>query len=76
MQEVCYCGRRGDVEDREPIWEAGKTEALQCPDCGHLDFLTHLDAQARHLVFEEAERRYLARLENVVQPGHGRRKVA
>ena len=39
MQEVCYCGRRGDVEDREPVWRDGDSSALRCPECGHLDFL-------------------------------------
>ena len=66
MQEVCcrYCGRRADVEDREPVWGAGGTEeALKCPQCGHLDLLSQLNADARRLVFEAAIGRWLVRLE-------------
>jgi hypothetical protein len=39
MQETCTrCGRRGDVEDRDPVWgERAETEALRCPECGQLD---------------------------------------
>ena len=75
MREVCYCGRRGAVEDREPVWRDGQGEALRCPRCGHLDPLAHLDAAARDEVFEEAERRLLDRLARGAQPGHGRDKV-
>jgi hypothetical protein len=76
MQEVCYCGRRGDVEDREPVWRAGESSGLRSPECGHLDFLPQLDAYARRLVFGEAERRWLAKLTERVQMGHGRKQVA
>ena len=31
MREACYCGRVGEVEDREPVWRDGRTEALRCP---------------------------------------------
>ena len=48
MRESCYCGRVGEVEDREPVWRNGRTEALRCPRCGHLDPLPCLDAAARH----------------------------
>ena len=75
MKETCYCGRIGDVEDRNPVWGEDKSEALQCPQCGHLDYLLQFDAHARRLVFEEAERRYLATLESQVQPGHGYKKI-
>ena len=66
MQEVyCrHCDRSADVEDREPVWGAcGSEEALRCPECGHLDSLSHLDADARRLVFEAAVGRWLVRLE-------------
>ena len=76
MREVCYCGRRGHVEDREPVWRDGYSEALRCPRCGHLDPLDHLDAAARRSVFEEAERRLLERLTERVQPGQGHDRVA
>ena len=70
MQEVCcrYCGRRADVDDRDPVWGAGGSEeALKCPECGHLDVLPLYNADARRLVFEAAIRRWLVRLEEQMQ---------
>jgi hypothetical protein len=75
MREVCYCGRGGDVEDRDPVRRGGHGEALRCPKCGHLDPLAELDA-ARREVFEEAERRLLQRLAGRARTGHGRERVA
>ena len=59
MQEVCCrpCGRRAEVDDRDPLWEVGGSEALQCPECGHLDSLALFNADARRLVFEAAVKR-------------------
>ncbi len=76
MREVCYCGRGGDVEDRDPVWRGGHGEALRCPKCGHLDPLAELAAAARREVFEEAERRLLQRLAGRARTGHGRERVA
>ena len=76
MREACYCGRVGEVEDREPVWRDGRTEALRCPRCGHLDPLPCLDAVARLEMFEEAERRSLGRLAEGARAGHGRDKAA
>ena len=76
MREVCYCGRGGDVEDRDPVRRGGHGEALRCPKCGHLDPLAELDAAARREVFEEAERRSLQRLAGRARTGHGRERVA
>ena len=76
MRESCYCGRVGEVEDREPVLRAGHTEALRCPRCGHLDPLPGLDAVARLEMFEEAERRSLERLAEGVRAGHGRDRAA
>ena len=76
MQEVCYCGRHGAVEDREPVWMVGESTALKCPECDHLDFLPQLDTDARRLVFWEAERRWLERLTKRVAAGDGRTQVA
>ena len=76
MREACYCGRVGEVEDREPVWRDGRTEALRCPRCGHLDPLPCLDAVARRAVFEEAKRRSLEGLAEGARAGHGRDRAA
>ena len=76
MREACYCGRVGEVEDREPVLRDGRTEALRCRRCGHLDSLPCFDAIARLEVFEEAERRSLERLAEGAQAGHGRERAA
>jgi hypothetical protein len=76
VREACYCGRVGEVEDREPVWRDGRTEALRCPRCGHLDPLPCLDAVARLEMFEEAERRSLERLAEGARAGHGRDRAA
>jgi hypothetical protein len=70
MQEVCcrYCRRRAEVDDREPMWGEGGSEALKCPQCGHLDLLSLFNADARWVVFEAAVRRWLETLEERVQP--------
>jgi hypothetical protein len=76
VRESCYCGRGGDVEDRHPVWRDGRTEALRCPRCGHLDPLPCLDADARREVFEEAERRSLESLVEGARAGHGCNRAA
>ncbi len=55
MQEACYCGRTGEIEDREPVIDGDGRAALECPRCGHLDHLSWLPNQEP--VFEEARRR-------------------
>lgn len=57
MQEVCYCGRTGEIEDREPVATNDGGQALRCPECGHLDHLEWLPEDNRRLVFQEAERK-------------------
>ena len=76
MREACYCGRVGEVEDREPVYEGASIEALRCPRCGHLDPLPCLDAAARREVFDEAEQRALERLADGARAGHGRDRAA
>ena len=76
MREDCYCSRPGEVEDREPVWRNGRTEALRCRRCGHLDPLPYLDAVARLEVFEEAERRSLESLVEGARAGHGHDRAA
>lgn len=56
MREVCYCGRTGEIEDREAVMDDGR-EALRCPNCGHLDHLSWLPADVRGRAFAEAKRR-------------------
>ena len=59
MLESCYCGRTGEIEDREPVATGDGGWALRCPDCGHLDRLDWLPEQARRNAFEDAESRQL-----------------
>ena len=58
MLESCYCGRSGEIEDREPVAMDGG-RALRCPDCGHLDRLGWLPEESRRQAFDEAESRRL-----------------
>jgi hypothetical protein len=51
MREACFCGRIGEVEDREPAFDGRR--ALRCP-CGHLEYLDWLSEGARDLLFERA----------------------
>ncbi len=58
MQQACYCGRVGDVEDQQlMILDARGERALRCKGCGYIDRLVWLSKEARELVLEEAERR-------------------
>ncbi|HEX2741185.1 MAG TPA: hypothetical protein VHM69_12115 [Rubrobacter sp.] len=63
MRESCFCGRIGEVEDREPVTTATGEPALRCPEeaCGHTDGLGWLPEETRRLVVEEAARRSAAR---------------
>ena len=57
MRETCYCGRTGDLEDREPVYLGDGEHALRCPGCGHLDDLSWLNRDAGEGVLEESARR-------------------
>jgi hypothetical protein len=57
MQEVCFCGRSGDVRDRKPIVDDEGRRALRCLSCGHLDYLEWLGEEAGFLLWGEARRR-------------------
>jgi hypothetical protein len=57
MRESCFCGRNGELEDREPILDARGRWVLRCPDCGHLDDLGWLFEEASLMVWGEARRR-------------------
>jgi len=60
MKEICFCGRMGEVEDREPVLDGDGRRALQCPSetCGHVDDLRWLSEEARLLLWEKAIRRH------------------
>lgn len=57
MKESCFCGRTGEVEDREPVLDSEGRRALQCPDCGHADYLGWLPEETSLLLWEEAKYR-------------------
>jgi hypothetical protein len=54
MKEACFCGRPGDVEERELVMNGDGYRALQCPECGHVDDLLWLSQESRLLLWEEA----------------------
>ena len=76
MRESCNCGRVGEVEDRELVLRDGRSEALRCPRCSHLNPLPYLEDDARRGVFEEAERRSLERLAEGAGAGRGGDRAA
>ena len=54
MRETCFCGQSGELEDREPVFDARGYWLLRCPACGHLDDLRWLSEEAALLVWGEA----------------------
>lgn len=54
MQEACYCGRVGEVEDRRPVVLGDGRSGLACPECGHTDDLEWMPEEARKLLVEKA----------------------
>jgi FAD/FMN-containing dehydrogenase len=42
MRESCFRGLSGNLEDREPVLDETTRWALQCPACGHTDYLEWL----------------------------------
>jgi hypothetical protein len=57
MRETCFCGRSGELEDREPVLDARGRWVLRCRDCGHLDDLGWLSEEAALMVWGEARSR-------------------
>jgi hypothetical protein len=57
MREVCFCGRSGEVADREPVYVGDGEWGLECPACGRLDSLHWLPEGARRQTLREAARR-------------------
>ncbi len=58
MREICFCGRSGELEEREPILDVEGRWVLRCPGCGHLDDLSWLSEEAALLVWGAARRRF------------------
>jgi hypothetical protein len=57
MRETCYCGRTGEITNREPVVMGDGGRALRCPGCGHLERIEWLSDDARRHIFDEAESR-------------------
>jgi hypothetical protein len=58
MQEACYCGRTGDLRNREPVLSDNSRWALRCPDCSRLDYLHWLSDEAGLVLWGEAKERW------------------
>jgi len=56
-RESCFCGRIGELEDREPVYAGDGEWGLRCPMCGHLDRLEAWSQAARAWMLAEAARR-------------------
>jgi len=61
MNEVCFCGWQGRVEDRRYLLLDNGNEALACPNCGHVDTLDYLPNQSRRELLAIAHERSAAR---------------
>jgi hypothetical protein len=57
MKEDCFCGRQGEITDREPIVDESGRCALRCRNCGHTDYLEWLAEEAGLVLWGEAKRR-------------------
>ena len=57
MQEACFCGRSGDIRDRLPVMDSNGMRVLECPECGHEDYLEWLPEETSLLLWDEAKRR-------------------
>ena len=55
MLETCYCGRTGELEDRNLVSDDDGREALECPGAG--TWTISPGSRTRRAVFEEAKRR-------------------
>ena len=57
MKEDCFCGRRGEITDREPILDESGRWALTCRSCGHTDYLEWLSVEGGLVLWGEAKPR-------------------
>ncbi len=69
MRESCFCGRLGELEDREPVFDPGGYWLLRCPSCGHLDDLGWLSEEAALLLWATAVDRREGPARGHVGPG-------
>lgn len=59
MYEVCFCGRVGELADREPVvLDSGP--GLRCPACGDVDELRTLSETLRLELWTDARERDLS----------------
>lgn len=61
MREICFCGRSGEIEDREPVFLKDSETGFRCPDCGHTDPVAWLSGEVRAEIFVEAAERHARR---------------
>ena len=57
MKEDCFCGRRAEITDREPILDESGRWGLRCRSCGHTDYLEWFSEEAGLVLRGEAKRR-------------------
>jgi hypothetical protein len=62
-REVCFCGRVGELEERDPVYAGDGEWGLGCPMCGHLDRLEVWSEAARSWTLAEAAWRRESTLE-------------
>jgi hypothetical protein len=57
MRETCFCGRTGDIADREPVYLGDGEWGLACLACGHLDRRELFPEATHRLLLDEARER-------------------
>jgi hypothetical protein len=57
MKEVCFCSRRGEITDREPILDESGRWTLTCRSCGHTDYLKWFSEEPGLILRGEAKPR-------------------
>ncbi|MGF1473373.1 MAG: hypothetical protein ACFB50_16755 [Rubrobacteraceae bacterium] len=53
MQEVCYCGRSGDIQDRFPALYSERKRTLEGFNCGHTNYLDWLPEEISFLLWKK-----------------------
>lgn len=64
MNEICFCGRIGEIEDRVPFTDGVGVRGLRCPNtaCSHREYLHWLPVEARQSILDDVEERRSTRL--------------